>query len=150
MKNRKSSAPVGPQPTRPQPGQSIGPNYNSSLKSGSAESVNISASIGASFGAAVRRCLSNYATFDGRAQRQEFWWWVLFVFLLSLLGGLISESLANWIFVILLLPTLAVTSRRLHDTNRSGWFQLLSIVPFLGLVVLYFCLLPSKDPNKYS
>lgn len=110
----------------------------------------LSASVGASFGSAVRQCLNKYATFSGRAKRSEFWWWLLFVLLLGISSNLISQSLANIVFLALLLPTLAVTTRRLHDTNRSGWYQLLCLLPLIGFVIFLFCLQSSKEPNKFS
>ena len=75
------------------------------------------------FGGAITRGFSNYFTFSGRATRAEYWWWVLFTALVGLipLAGLVT-----------LIPTIAVTTRRLHDKGKSGWWQ---IAPITSLVV---------------
>jgi uncharacterized membrane protein YhaH (DUF805 family) len=80
------------------------------------------------FGQAISVVFSKYATFEGRARRSEYWWWVLFQFLASLLTCWIPliNAIAS---LALLLPTLAVGIRRLHDTNRSGWYVLLPLAP---------------------
>jgi len=75
------------------------------------------------FMTAVKTCFSKYATFSGRAQRSEFWWWVLFGFVTNLILGLIPFVGLIW-SLALLIPNLAVTARRLHDTDRSGWWML--------------------------
>jgi uncharacterized membrane protein YhaH (DUF805 family) len=116
-----------------------------------------------SFVDAVRTCLSKYATFEGRATRSEFWWFYLFVlmvsvvvvmpgYLLMLAGGLATGSgetpgAAFWIGLILLVvgslvtlaflvPQLAVGCRRLHDRGQSGWLQLLLFVPCGNIILL--------------
>ena len=86
------------------------------------------------FGEAISRGFSNYFTFSGRASRSEYWLWVLFTSLVQvipLIGGLIGLAA--------LIPSLAVTSRRLHDIGKSGWYQLLffvaSAVAWTGFVL---------------
>ena len=99
----------------------------------------------------VRTCFLKYADFNGRATRSEYWWWTLFILIASLALGVISESLV-WAFTIAtFLPYIAVTTRRLHDTNRSGWRQLVGLVPLLGWAILmYWYVQASKDPNRYG
>jgi uncharacterized membrane protein YhaH (DUF805 family) len=108
-----------------------------------------------SFGQAIRSVLSKYATFRGRARRSEFWWWVLFVTVVNLLAVMVDQRLGlrvlpnsrvqyGWVTLVvwlaLLVPDVAVTVRRLHDTGRSGWWWLLSLLYCVGgLVVLAFC-----------
>jgi len=102
----------------------------------------------------VKSVLSQYATFSGRASRSEYWWfhlalWLSFVLLIVPLIGIL-------IYVVIVLgsiiPSVAVSARRLHDSNKSGWYQLIGLVPFIGgiaLIVLYA--LPSdKGENKYG
>jgi uncharacterized membrane protein YhaH (DUF805 family) len=89
---------------------------------------------------AVKTCFSRYAGFDGRSARPEFWWWVLFSFLFNIVvGGLLTAIGGDWLGMVaslaLLLPSLAVGARRLHDTGRSGWWQAAVYLPGL-LVVL--------------
>jgi uncharacterized membrane protein YhaH (DUF805 family) len=81
------------------------------------------------FGEAISRGFNNYFTFSGRATRAEYWWWYLFTTLVQMIpfiGGLIVLGV--------LIPSLSVTSRRLHDIGKSGWWQL---VMFLGSMVTW-------------
>jgi len=96
-----------------------------------------------SFVDAVTVCVSKYATFSGRARRSEYWWFALAylvaLIVVVLLDNAMGSDLPGTLVVLaLILPTLAVTVRRLHDTNRSGWWYFMSFVPFGGLVVLVF------------
>jgi len=84
-----------------------------------------------------------YATFSGRAGRQEYWYFVLFnilaYILLSIIAGIIGKigaSLLSLYAVAVFLPGLAASVRRLHDTNRSGWWLLISAIPLVGPIVL--------------
>jgi DNA-binding CsgD family transcriptional regulator len=88
------------------------------------------------FFGAVRTCLSKYATFHGRATRPEFWWFALFVILVTAALTYLSEALGSAFLVLMLLPLLAAGARRLHDTDRSGWWQLFLLVPFGGIVIV--------------
>lgn len=115
---------------------------------------------------AMCSCFRKYAVFSGRACRAEFWWWVLFYWLVLFLGvgGLVKGSLENNEFkmiigsigmialLIILLPTLAVTVRRLHDTGRSGGFYFISLIPVVGGLILFIALLGAPDPqtNRYG
>lgn len=85
---------------------------------------------------AVASVFRNYVNFSGRAQRSEFWWFTLFSFV-SQIVLLSVFPIIGWIYVLVLfLPSLAVTARRLHDTDRSAWWMLLHLVPALGFIVL--------------
>lgn len=104
-----------------------------------------------SFPQAVASAFRQYVGFHGRARRSEYWWFVLFTFLLSMVAGLldsllgVSDEFGNGPVGVLaalatFLPSLAVAVRRLHDTSRSGWWVLISLVPIVGLIVLIvFC-----------
>ena len=80
------------------------------------------------FGESIQICFAKYAAFDGRASRSEFWYFFLF----TLVAGFIISFINSAIYAIFtlgtLLPTIAVGCRRLHDINKSGWFQLIPIV----------------------
>lgn len=107
-----------------------------------------------SFFDAIKQGFSKYVTFSGRARRSEYWYWTLFCFIVSLaVGGVggVAEGLsssasnspfANWVSnlvnIVLVLPSLAVAVRRLHDTNRSGWWLLLPVSLTLVSIALYF------------
>ena len=84
-------------------------------------------------GQSIRTVYSKFAVFNGRAIRSEFWWFMLFSFALGLVFDFVLPMLGDIWSLINLLPTLSVTARRLHDTDRSGWWQ---ILPLVSLVVL--------------
>ena len=88
-----------------------------------------------SFPEAIQRGLQNFWTFDRRATRAEFWWWILFVNLLCAPLYVIPLAGAGFSF-LLSFPTMAVTTRRLHDIGRTGWWQVLIVAPALICLVL--------------
>jgi uncharacterized membrane protein YhaH (DUF805 family) len=106
--------------------------------------------------------LKKYAVFNGRARRKEYWYFVLFNFLADIVltfidraAGLNNESgfgLFSGIYTLaILVPGIAVSVRRLHDTGRSGWWLLIGLVPFVGGIVLFiFTLQDSKPDNQYG
>jgi len=122
----------------------------------------------------VKTCLSKYATWQGRASRSEFWYFNLFSFLCSLLAQLIDNVLGitfkftneltgqelssnggyiqALVVLGMFLPQLAVLVRRLHDTNRSGWWYWLFLVPFIGAILLlvWFCSAGTTGENSYG
>lgn len=127
------------------------------------------------FSQAVRSVYSNYVNFSGRAPRSEYWWFALFSFIAavvimiveSALGlgqgsmrsghGEFSASFNGGILSILwalgnFLPSLAVGVRRLHDTDRSGWWLLIAFIPLIGAIVLlvFFCTRGTPDPNRFG
>lgn len=99
----------------------------------------------------------NYANFDGRARRKEYWMFALFnaiiATILTILG-LMSTTFSYinaLVSLALLLPALAVGVRRLHDINKSGWVLLIGIIPLLNIYLIYlFCLEGDKGPNEYG
>jgi uncharacterized membrane protein YhaH (DUF805 family) len=105
---------------------------------------------------AVRSVLTRYADFSGRARRAEYWWFFLFAVLVALvaavLDGIIGASVFSLLTALgLLVPNLAVSVRRLHDTDRSGWWLLLNLVPFGGIVLLvFYCLEGQPHPNRFG
>lgn len=85
----------------------------------------------------------NYANFNGRARRMEYWMFFLINFLIGIGIGIVEYILGtNFLGIvyslIVLIPGIAVAVRRLHDTGRSGWFLLLTLIPIVGLIVLVF------------
>ena len=115
-----------------------------------------------SFADAVRTCLSKYVVFSGRARRSEYWWFVLFNFLVNLAAGIVDVVLGTdyrWgtglistlVSLALFLPSLAVGIRRLHDTSRTGWWVLIGLVPIIGwIVLLVFYVQDSHGDNEYG
>lgn len=112
------------------------------------------------FSEAVRTVLTErYADFSGRAQRSEYWWFVLFYFLVALAVGAIgaiSETLGGILNVVvtlgLLIPSIAVAVRRFHDMDRSGWWVLLVLIPVIGTIVLliWFTQRGTDGPNRFG
>jgi uncharacterized membrane protein YhaH (DUF805 family) len=103
----------------------------------------------------IRTVLSKYATFTGRAERPEYWWWVLGVLIAagvaSLLDGMIFGSdtaiLGGLLSLAIIVPNIAVGVRRLHDTDRSGWWLLLTLIPVIGLLVLIWFMIQPGTPG---
>lgn len=99
----------------------------------------------------IQTCFRKYAEFDGRASRSEFWWWTLFVLLISAGGQAIGDTAAALVGLGTLLPYLAVSARRLHDVNRSGWLQLVGFIPVVGwAIMIYWCAQEPTNPNRYG
>ena len=102
--------------------------------------------------------LERYAQFEGRAGRAEYWWFVLADFLLIVRAqraGAGRERVLVLYFVAalaLLVPSLAVAIRRLHDTGRSGWLLLIGLVPLVGWIILIVFLAADSTPgsNEYG
>mgnify|MGYP003125701697 CR=1 FL=1 len=122
---------------------------------------------GAKFGEAIQRFFKKYATFSGRASRSEYWWVALFSVIVSIVAQIITTvggistadpatgdpgmgAMAGTVITILfglatLVPSIAISVRRLHDGNFSGWLYLLILIPILGaLAIIVLMLLPSN------
>lgn len=105
------------------------------------------------FKQAVIRCVRDkYVDFNGRAGRPEFWWFALATLVLGLAFSLVGlDMIGALVNLALLLPSLAVGARRLHDMGKSGWFQLVWLVPFVGwAVMIYWLVQPSAPANEYG
>ena len=116
---------------------------------------------------AIKTCLKKYATFSGRASRSEFWYFQLFiiiiifaypVLLFTIVPNELIETLGGFIFIIsyiaILIPTYAVTCRRLHDINRSGWWLvpiLITSTFFIGSIwlIIWACTKSVNENNNY-
>lgn len=100
----------------------------------------------------------NYCNFDGRSSRSEYWWFSLFTFILNgalslIFGdGTLGIIISGVVGLALLLPGLGLCVRRLHDTNRSGWWYLLVLVPLVGWIILIVWFVKPSDPtpNQYG
>jgi uncharacterized membrane protein YhaH (DUF805 family) len=104
----------------------------------------------------VKTVLNNYANFDGRSGRAEFWWWMLAYFIgavvLSFLAGIIGTNILYWIYVLaLIVPNVAVAIRRFHDIGKEAWWVILLFIPLVNLIIaLIFLTKPSDGPNKFG
>lgn len=108
--------------------------------------------------------LQKYAVFSGRARRKEYWMFFLFNVIISIIlavvdrmTGMFSEASGVGVFesiygLAILLPSLAVAVRRLHDTDRSGWWLLIGLIPVIGAIVLLVFLVQDSKPghNQYG
>ena len=107
------------------------------------------------FSESVSTCFSKYFVFKGRASRSEYWWFQLIVtpsFVISDFTETDISYLFLGIALVTLIPAISVGVRRLHDTNRSGFFLLIGFIPFIGGLILLFFLIPegTKGKNKYG
>lgn len=97
------------------------------------------------FQESIKVCFSKYADFSGRASRSEYWWFFLFIILAGAIVSMLDNKLGGVFYLATLLPSLAAATRRLHDTSRSGWWQLICLVPLVGLIVLLVFLAQKGD-----
>lgn len=106
---------------------------------------------------AVKTVLTNYAKFEGRSRRSEYWWWFLayfiaYVVLIFIGGALGMGDMLAFIFSLgVLLPSVGVSVRRFHDIGMSGWWCLIFLIPLVGLIaMIFFFIKPSQGPNQYG
>jgi uncharacterized membrane protein YhaH (DUF805 family) len=99
---------------------------------------------------AIGVCFKKYADFNGCASRSEFWWWFLFTLIVTLVFRLVSYHLAGVFSLVTLLPSIAVGVRRLHDTNRSGWWELLYFIPVIGWIILIVFWVEPGQQSRYA
>ncbi len=93
-------------------------------------------------------CLRKYAEFNGRASRSEFWWFTLFITLVSSAFAYLSQTIVNIFLIATLLPLLAAGTRRLNDCGKSPWLLFYLLVPVGGLVLLaYYWAQPTTNPQ---
>jgi uncharacterized membrane protein YhaH (DUF805 family) len=109
------------------------------------------------FGEAVKSGFSNYVNFSSRAIRSEYWYWVLFVILGEIVTAIVDYVIGYQVTTTLFglavfLPGLAVTIRRLHDLDRTGWWFLLAFVPIVGWIILivWYCTEGTKGANRFG
>jgi uncharacterized membrane protein YhaH (DUF805 family) len=100
---------------------------------------------------------NKYALFEGRAGRQEFWMFVLINFVITLVVDAVAYGIhlpfiATIYSLALLVPSIALAARRLHDINRSGWWQLLAIIPIIGwiIVIIWYATDSDGGSNQYG
>ena len=109
------------------------------------------------FTEAIQSGFRNYVNFNGRAARSEYWYWALFVFIVSIVARAIDAAVGGFIvhFLVtlaLVLPSIAVGVRRLHDRDKSGWWLLLAFVPIIGeiILIIWFVRRGTFGPNRFG
>jgi len=112
------------------------------------------------FSEAISSGFRNYVGFSGRASRSEFWYWILFTVLVSIAATIIDlvvlssdTSVLSTIWSLAtFLPSLAIGVRRLHDTDRSGWWWLIAFIPLIGIIVLivFWCFEGTRGSNRFG
>ncbi len=114
------------------------------------------------FGEAISSGFQNYVNFSGRSQRSAYWFWALFAFLASVAGAIVDALIFGYnpqginlvqgiVGLALLLPGIAVSIRRLHDLDRTGWWLLL-ILTGIGaiLLIIWFCMKGTEGQNRFG
>ncbi len=99
----------------------------------------------------VNTCLKKYFVFEGRASRSEYWWFQLVVSPSYYISTFLENEISYFflgITLVTLIPAISVGVRRLHDSNRSGFFLLISFIPFIGGIILLFFLIAEGTNGK--
>lgn len=104
------------------------------------------------------KVVKNYVGFQGRARRKEYWMFALFSAIISIILSILQSivhlgHVLTWLYSLaVLLPSLGVSIRRLHDTGRSGWWLLIGLIPFVGAIILlvFNCLDSQDGENQYG
>jgi uncharacterized membrane protein YhaH (DUF805 family) len=106
---------------------------------------------------AIKSGFSNYVNFSDRAIRSEYWFWGLFSVLVEIVARIIDAGLGVTLIyplaaLALFLPGLAMSVRRLHDTDRSGWWFLLIFIPLIGAIILivWWCTRGTVGSNRFG
>ena len=101
------------------------------------------------------KCLKNYANFSGRARRKEYWFFIVVQIGLIIIASIIDSVIFNGPSIFyaltvlgLFIPSLSVAIRRMHDTGRSGWLTLISLIPLVGLIVIYWLASETKQETN--
>lgn len=107
---------------------------------------------------AIKSGFTGFVRWRGRSSRSAYWWFFLFAMLASVVATVVdvavgaNGAITGLVAVVLFLPALSVLVRRLHDTDRSGWWYWIGLVPFVGSIVLLVFLVSegTAGPNRYG
>jgi uncharacterized membrane protein YhaH (DUF805 family) len=97
-----------------------------------------------------------YADFSGRATRTQYWMYILIASIIYLVLAVVDALLGTFIFAVIynlgiLIPSISIAARRLHDTDRTGWWQLILFIPLIGsIILLVFLVQDSREDNEYG
>lgn len=101
----------------------------------------------------IKSGFAHYVKFNGRARRSQYWWWTLFVFIVAIIAQVLDNVIGtNGVVSLIIglglfLPGLSVAIRRLHDTDKTGWWILIALVPLVGIIVLLIFFLTPSTPG---
>ena len=102
----------------------------------------------------IQTCYKRFFDFSGRASKSEFWWFQLYAIIIYVLVFVFQGDLVLVLSIIAIaniIPVYASGVRRLHDTNKSGWFILISIIPIIGLIVIFLLIADgTKGKNRFG
>jgi uncharacterized membrane protein YhaH (DUF805 family) len=105
----------------------------------------------------VKSVFNQYAGFSGRARRSEYWWFYLFTIIAYVVAAIVDAVIgvpaaSGILFLGLIIPTLAVSVRRLHDTGRSGFWLFIGLIPLVGAIILLVFTVQDSQPgtNEYG
>lgn len=109
---------------------------------------------------AVKSVLGNFHNFAGRAPRSEYWFWILATFLVGIVAGIVDAAVfgpaksffGSFFSLFFFIPGIAVGARRLHDIGKTGWLQLLWIIPIIGWIILiiWMCTKGTVGDNRFG
>ena len=106
------------------------------------------------FTESIQTCYKKFFDFSGRASKSEYWWFQLYQIIIYALSLIFQSDLAllfSILIIVNLIPIYAVGVRRIHDSNKSGWFVLLSLIPIIGLYVLVLLIQDgTKGKNRFG
>jgi uncharacterized membrane protein YhaH (DUF805 family) len=109
------------------------------------------------FGEAISQAFKNILTFNGRASRSAYWWFALFLFIIGIVLGIVSavsgsRAIQYVVDAVIFVVSVALQVRRLHDTDRSGFWWFIAIIPIVGSIVLlvFNCLPGTRGPNRFG
>jgi len=96
--------------------------------------------------------LKRYADFTGRARRKEYWMFILIYMIINIVLAVLGLDIISALVALgLLVPSISIAARRLHDTGRSGWWQLIALIPVIGFIILIvFLAQDSHEANDYG
>lgn len=108
---------------------------------------------------AIKSGIANYTNFSGRASRSELWFWILGYVIAAFAVGIITAVIGNagnillgLLVLAVIVPTISLEVRRLHDLDKSGWWIFISLVPLVGsiLLIVWFCTQGTSGPNRFG
>ena len=112
-----------------------------------------------SFGDAIKTFFNKYTDFSGRARRSEFWFVYLFIFIVNTILGIVCMKSQTALYICsgvfslaILVPSIALAIRRMHDINKSGWWILIVLVPFIGQIwyIILCCIDSQPGSNQWG